>query len=251
MNKLFSLAGQVALVTGASRGIGAAIADLLGSTGAVVVGTATSESGAAAISERFAAAGINGRGAVLDIADRDAATALVKDIAANEGAVTVLVNNAGITRDNLLMRMKDDEWDGVINTNLSGLYHLSKTCLRGMMKARTGRVINIASVVGVMGNAGQANYAAAKAGIIGFSKSMAREVGSRGITVNVIAPGFIQTDMTDALGDEQKEAMVGQIPLQQLGKPDDIANAALFLASPAGSYITGDTLHVNGGMYMI
>jgi 3-oxoacyl-[acyl-carrier protein] reductase len=251
VNDLFSLQGQVTLVTGASRGIGAAIADALGAAGAVVVGTATSEAGAAAVSERFAAAGITGRGAVLDIADRAAATELVKDITASEGAVTILVNNAGITRDNLILRMKDEEWDDVIATNLGGLYHLSKTCLRGMLKARTGRIINIASVIGVMGNAGQSNYAAAKAGIIGFSKSMAREVGSRGITVNVIAPGFIQTDMTEALGEEQRTAMVGQIPLQRLGNPEDVAHAVLFLASPAGSYITGDTLHVNGGMYMI
>jgi 3-oxoacyl-[acyl-carrier protein] reductase len=251
VNDRFSLQGQVTLVTGASRGIGAAIADALGAAGAVVIGTATSEAGAAAISEHFASLGISGRGAVLDISDREAATALVKDVAGAEGAVTILVNNAGITRDNLLMRMKDEEWDDVIATNLSGLYHLSKSCLRGMMKARTGRVINIASVVGVMGNAGQANYAAAKAGIIGFSKSMAREVGSRGITVNVVAPGFIQTDMTEALGEEQRAAMVGQIPLQRLGNPEDVANAVLFLASPAGSYVTGDTLHVNGGMYMI
>jgi 3-oxoacyl-[acyl-carrier protein] reductase len=251
VNDRFSLQGQVALVTGASRGIGACVADALGAAGATVIGTATSEGGATGISERFAAAGISGRGTVLDVADREAAAALVKDIASAEGAVTILVNNAGITRDNLLLRMKDDEWDDVIATNLSGMYHLSKNCLRGMMKAQFGRVINIASVVGVMGNAGQANYAAAKAGIIGFSKSIAREVGSRGITVNVIAPGFIQTDMTDALGDEAREALVQQVPLRRLGDPDDIASAVLFLASPAGSYITGETLHVNGGMYMI
>jgi 3-oxoacyl-[acyl-carrier protein] reductase len=251
LSERFSLAGQVTLITGASRGIGASIADLLGAAGAVVIGTATSEAGAQAISERFAAAGITGRGAVLDVADREAGTALVKDIVANEGAVTILVNNAGITRDNLLLRMKDAEWDDVIATNLGGLFHLSKSCLRGMMKARQGRVINIASVVGVMGNAGQANYAAAKAGIIGFSKSMAREVGSRGITVNVIAPGFIQTDMTESLEDEQKMALVEQVPLQRLGDPADIANAVLFLASSTGSYITGETLHINGGMYMI
>ena len=250
-NERFSLTGQVALVTGASRGIGAAVADALGSAGATVVGTATSDAGAAAISERFAASGISGRGAVLDVADREAATALVKDIAANEGAITLLINNAGITRDNLLLRMKDAEWDDVIATNLGGIYHLSKSCLRGMMKAQGGRVINIASVVGVMGNAGQANYAAAKAGVIGFSKSMAREVGSRGITVNVIAPGFIQTDMTEALGDDTRKALIEQVPLQRLGAPDDIANAVLFLASSAGCYITGETLHVNGGMYMI
>ena len=246
----FYLQGQVALVTGATRGIGAAIADVLGAAGAVIIGTATSESGAAAISERFQAAGITGRGAVLDIADRNAGARLVKDINGNEGAVIILVNNAGITRDNLLLRMKDAEWDDVIAINLSGLYHLSQSCLRGMLKARNGRVINIASVVGVTGNAGQANYAAAKAGIIGFSKSMAREVGSRGITVNVIAPGFIQTDLTDALSADQRAALVEQVPLQRLGEPGDIASAVLFLASSAGSYITGATLHINGGMYM-
>jgi 3-oxoacyl-[acyl-carrier protein] reductase len=247
----FTVAGQVALVTGASRGIGKAIAAELGAAGATVIGTATSAAGAAAISERFAAAGISGRGAVLDVADRTAAAALVKDIAGQEGAITILVNNAGITRDNLLMRMKDDEWDDVINTNLGGIYALSKACLRGMMKAQTGRIINIASVIGVMGNAGQSNYAAAKAGIIGFSKSLAREVGSRNITVNVIAPGFIQTDMTDAMGDEQREALLEQIPLKRLGRTDDIASTVLFLASPGGGYISGATLHVNGGMYMV
>jgi 3-oxoacyl-[acyl-carrier protein] reductase len=247
----FSVQGQVVLVTGASRGIGATIADTLGAAGGIVIGTATSEAGATAISERFAAAGIQGRGAVLNVADPEASAALVKDIAGNEGAVTILVNNAGITRDNLLLRMKDTEWDDVIATNLTGLYHLCRLCLRGMMKAQGGRVINIASVVGVMGNAGQANYAAAKAGIIGFSKSMAREVGSRGITVNVLAPGFIQTDMTDALGEEQRAALVEQVPLKRLGEPNDIASAVLFLASPAGAYITGETMHINGGMYMI
>jgi 3-oxoacyl-[acyl-carrier protein] reductase len=247
----FSVGGQVALVTGASRGIGASIADDLGAAGATVIGTATTPAGADKITQRFAAAGVSGRGAVLDIADRDAGTALVKDIAGAEGAVTILVNNAGITRDNLLLRMKDNEWDEVIATNLSGVFHLSKTCLRGMMKARTGRIISIASVVGVMGNAGQANYAAAKAGIIGFSKSMAREVGSRGITVNVIAPGFVQTDMTEALGEEQRAALIQQVPLNRLGDAQDISSAVLFMASPAGSYITGETLHVNGGMYMI
>jgi 3-oxoacyl-[acyl-carrier protein] reductase len=247
----FSLDGQVALVTGASRGIGAAIADLLGAAGAVVIGTATSEAGAMAISERFAAAGARGRGVVLDVADRGASTTLVKEIAAAEGAVTLLINNAGITRDNLLMRMKDAEWDDLIATNLTGLYHLSKSCLRGMMKAQSGRIINIGSVVGVMGNGGQANYAAAKAGVIGFSKSLAREVGSRSITVNVIAPGFIQTDMTDSLGEAQREALIQQVPLNRLGCTDDISSAVLFLASSAGAYITGETLHVNGGMYMI
>jgi 3-oxoacyl-[acyl-carrier protein] reductase len=247
----FSLHGQVALVTGASRGIGAAIADDLGAAGATVIGTATSAAGAKAISERLAAAGISGRGEVLDVTDRAASGALVKEITGTDGAITILVNNAGITRDNLLMRMKDEEWDDVIATNLSGLYHLSKSCLRGMMKARSGRIINIGSVVGVMGNGGQANYAAAKAGVIGFSKSLAREVGSRGITVNVIAPGFIQTDMTEALGEEQREALVQQVPLNRLGSTDDISSAVLFLASAAGAYISGETLHVNGGMYMI
>ena len=246
----FGLDGQVALVTGASRGIGKAIADDLGAAGATVIGTATSEAGAVAVSERLAAAGISGRGAVLDVSDRESAAALVKDIAANEGPVTVLVNNAGITRDNLMMRMSDDEWDAVIQTNLSGVFALAKACLRGMMKARGGRIINIASVVGSSGNPGQANYAAAKAGIIGFSKSLAREVGSRSITVNVIAPGFIQTDMTDALNEDAREALISQIPLVRLGQPEDIANAVLFLASPAGAYVTGATLHVNGGMYM-
>jgi 3-oxoacyl-[acyl-carrier protein] reductase len=247
----FSVAGQLALVTGASRGIGAAIADDLGAAGATVIGSATSESGAAAISERFKAAGIQGRGVVLNIADREASTALIKEIAAREGAVGILVNNAGITRDNLLMRMKDSDWDEVIATNLTGMYHLSKCCLRGMMKAQAGRIISIASVIGVMGNPGQANYAAAKAGIIGFSKSMAREIGSRNITVNVVAPGFVQTDMTEALEAEQRQALLQQIPLNRLGMPQDISNAVLFLASAAGAYITGETLHVNGGMYMI
>jgi len=244
------LSDEVALVTGASRGIGAAVADLLGAAGATVIGTATSEGGAAAISERFAAAGIKGEGIVLNIADAESIDNGISAAAKTHGPITILVNNAGITRDNLLLRMKQEEWDDVIDTNLTGMYQVCKACLRGMMKAKRGRVINIASVVGVMGNAGQANYAAAKAGMIGFSKSMAREVGSRGITVNVIAPGFIQTAMTDALGDEAKEALQSQIPLQSLGQVDDIANSVLFLASPAGRYVTGETLNVNGGMYM-
>lgn len=251
MTSLFNAAaldGEIALVTGASRGIGAAIAAALAAAGATVIGTATSESGAAAIGN---ALGGKGRGVVLDIADESSVEAALKDIQAHEGAPTILVNNAGITRDNLLMRMKPDEWDDVISTNLGGVFRMSKACLRGMMKKKAGRIISIASVVGVMGNAGQSNYAAAKAGIIGFSKSLAREVGSRGITVNVIAPGFIRTDMTGALDESQQETLQGQIPLGRLGEADDIAAAAVFLASPAGAYITGETLHVNGGMYMI
>jgi len=250
MNKLFdaqALSGKVALVTGASRGIGAAIARGLADAGARVVGTATSDKGAAAIS---AALGVHGRGLVLDVSSDDSVEAALADIQATEGAPLIVVNNAGITRDNLLMRMKPEEWNDVISTNLSGVYRVSKGCLRGMMKARHGRIVNIASVVGVMGNAGQANYAAAKAGIIGFSKSMAREVGSRDITVNVVAPGFIDTDMTRVLTEDQRGAMLGQIPLARLGEPEDIAAAVVFLASDAGRYITGETLHVNGGMLM-
>lgn len=239
------LEGQTALVTGASRGIGAAIADGLAAAGARVIGTATSESGAQAIGERL---GERGEGAVLDVSDPASVDALTGGL---EAPPDILVNNAGITRDNLLLRMKPDEWDEILQTNLSGVYRMSKACLRGMMKKRAGRIISIASVVGVMGNAGQSNYAAAKAGIIGFSKSLAREVGSRGITVNVIAPGFIRTDMTGALEEGQQVALLGQIPLGRLGEAADIAAAAVFLASPAGAYITGETLHVNGGMYMI
>ena len=240
-----AVAGEIALVTGASRGIGAAIAALLADAGATVVGTATSEAGG--ISK---ALGDRGRGAVLNIADEESVQALIKDIGANEGAPTILVNNAGITRDNLLMRMKPEEWDDVLATNLTGSFRVSKACLRGMMKAKKGRIISIASVIGVTGNAGQANYAAAKAGLIGFSKSLAREIGSRNITVNVVAPGFIDTDMTRVLPDDQKNAMLGQIPLGRLGQGADIAAAVLFLASAGGAYITGETLHVNGGMLM-
>jgi 3-oxoacyl-[acyl-carrier protein] reductase len=250
MSNLFNanaLEGEVALVTGASRGIGAAIASALAGSGATLIGTATSENGAGAVSE---ALGDNGRGIVLDIADDDSVEAALKDIQANEGAPTILVNNAGITRDNLLMRMKPEEWNDVIATNLSGVYRLSKGCLRGMMKARRGRIINIASVIGIMGNAGQSNYAAAKAGVIGFSKSLAREIGSRNITVNVVAPGFIDTDMTRVLPEDQRTAMLAQVPLGRLGESEDIANAVLFLASPAAAYVTGETLHVNGGMLM-
>ncbi len=250
MSSLFNataLGGDVALVTGASRGIGAAIAAALAGAGATVIGTATSDSGAGAIGE---ALGEGGRGVVLDIADDASVEAALKDVQSNEGAPTILVNNAGITRDNLLMRMKAEEWDDVISTNLTGVYRLSKGCLRGMMKAKKGRIINIASVIGIMGNAGQSNYAAAKAGIIGFSKSLAREIGSRNITVNVVAPGFIDTDMTRALPEDQRNAMLSQVPLGRLGESDDIASAVLFLASPAAAYVTGETLHVNGGMLM-
>jgi len=242
-----ALAGEIALVTGASRGIGASIAQALAAAGATVVGTATSQSGADGIS---AALGDHGRGIVLNVADDDSVQAAIKDIQSNEGSPSVLVNNAGITRDNLLMRMKQEEWDDVIATNLTGLYRVSKACLRGMMKAKKGRIINIASVIAVMGNAGQSNYAATKAGMIGFSKSLAREIGSRGITVNVVAPGFIDTDMTKVLPEEQRAAMLAQVPLGRLGAGDDIANSVLFLASQAGAYITGETLHVNGGMVM-
>jgi len=241
------LNGQVAIVTGASRGIGAAIADALALAGATVIGTATSDKGAEQISNTL---GSGGRGAVLDIASDDSVQALISDIQASEGAPTIVVNNAGITRDNLLLRMKAEEWDAVLSTNLSGVFRVCKATIRGMMKARGGRIINIASVIGLMGNPGQANYAAAKAGIIGFSKSLAREVGSRNITVNVIAPGFIDTDMTRVLPDKQRDAMLGQVPLGRLGEARDIASAVEFLASDAAAYITGETLHVNGGMLM-
>jgi 3-oxoacyl-[acyl-carrier protein] reductase len=242
------LNGEIALVTGASRGIGAAIADLLASKGATVIGTATTESGAAAIGERLKPLG--GHGRALDVTDGAAVEALIDAIAKEFGAVTILVNNAGITRDNLLMRMKDEDWNAIIDTNLSSIFRTSKAVMRGMMKARKGRIINIASVIGVTGNAGQANYAAAKAGIIGFSKSMAREIGSRNITVNVVAPGFIETDMTRDLPEEAKAKMLADIALGRLGSPGDIAEAVAFLASPAAAYITGETLHVNGGMHM-
>ena len=242
-----ALDGEIALVTGASRGIGAAIAAALAGAGATVIGTATSAAGAEAIS---ATLGDSGRGVVLNIADDESVVAALADIQGKEGAPTILVNNAGITRDNILMRMKADEWDDVISTNLSGVYRVCKACLRGMMKARKGRIINIASVIGVMGNAGQSNYAAAKAGIIGFTKSLAREIGSRNITVNVVAPGFIDTDMTRVLPEAQRDGMLAQVPLGRLGEGQDIANAVVFLASGSGAYITGETLHVNGGMLM-
>ena len=245
------LENQIALVTGASRGIGRAIAIELGRRGARVVGTATSESGAQAIDEYLGAAQIEGRGVVLDVANAASVEACFKDVDGREGTPTILVNNAGVTRDGLLMRMSADDWQTVIETDLSAVYRTCKAVMRGMMKARRGRIINIASVVGVMGNAGQANYAAAKAGMIGFTKSLAREVGSRGITVNVVAPGFIVTDMTDALGEAARATLLGQVPLGRLGAPEDIAHAVAFLASPEAGYITGETLHVNGGMYMI
>ena len=243
-----NLSGEVVLVTGASRGIGAAIADLLASRGAKVIGTATSQNGAEAITERMQS--MAGVGMVLDVTDSTAVDALIDEITKTYGAVSVLVNNAGITRDQILMRMKDEDWDAIINTNLSSVFRTSKAVLRGMMKARKGRIISIASVVGITGNAGQANYAAAKAGIIAFSKSLAKEIGSRGITVNVVAPGFIQTDMTDNLPELAKTALMQQIALGRLGAPADIAEAVAFLASPAAAYITGETMNVNGGMYM-
>jgi len=248
--ELLSLAGEIALVTGASRGIGAAIADALGAAGATVLGTATTESGAEGITVRLQGLGIRGRGLVLDASSADSVALAEKDIAEREGHVSILVNNAGITRDNLLLRMKDEEWDAVIATNLSSVFLTSKAFVRSMLKKRHGRIINISSVICAMGNAGQANYAAAKAGIAGFSKSLAREVGSRGITVNVVAPGFIQTDMTSALPQDQRDKLAAQIPLQRLGAVDDVAGAVLFLASRAGSYVTGETLHVNGGLLM-
>ena len=242
------LSGEVVLVTGASRGIGAAIADLLAARGAKVVGTATTEAGAQAITARMTALG--GLGKVLDVTDSAAVETVIEDIGKSIGPISVLVNNAGITRDQILMRMKDEDWNIILDTNLSSVYRTSKAVMRGMMKARKGRSINIASVIGLTGNAGQANYAAAKAGIIAFSKSLAKEIGSRGITVNVVAPGFIQTDMTDTLPEEAKQALMGQIALGRLGNPSDIAEAVAFLAGPAAAYITGETLNVNGGMYM-
>lgn len=247
---MINLDGQVTLVTGASRGIGRAIAETLGKAGATVIGTATTDKGAQSITDYFKEAGITGKGMTLNVTEPDSIDALIKAITADYGAITVLVNNAGITRDNLMLRMKEEEWNDIISTNLTSVYRLSKACLRGMMKARHGRIISISSVVGVTGNAGQANYAAAKAGVVGFSKSLAQEIGSRGITVNVVAPGFIDTDMTRELSDDQRNKLLENIPLKKLGQSEDIAKAVLFLASDMANYISGETLHVNGGMYM-
>ncbi|CAH8185711.1 3-oxoacyl-(acyl-carrier-protein) reductase FabG [Vibrio aestuarianus] len=245
---MMNLEGKIALVTGASRGIGRAIAELLVERGATVIGTATSESGAAAISDYL---GDKGKGLALNVTDVESIESVLKAINEEFGALDILVNNAGITRDNLLMRMKDDEWTDILDTNLTSIFRLSKAVLRGMMKKRNGRIINVGSVVGTMGNAGQTNYAAAKAGVIGFTKSMAREVASRGVTVNTVAPGFIETDMTKALNDDQRAATLAQVPSGRLGDPREIASAVVFLASPEAAYITGETLHVNGGMYMV
>lgn len=244
------LTDQIALVTGASRGIGQAIARTLGKQGAIVVGTATSEAGANNISASLKSEGIKGCGMVLDVANSDSVATCIKQITTDFGSPDILVNNAGITRDNLLMMMKDDQWEDIINTNLNSIFRMSKAVIRPMMKKRTGRIINISSVVGATGNPGQTNYAAAKAGLIGFTKSLAREIGSRNITVNSVAPGFIDTDMTRELGEEQKNKLTSQIPLGRLGSADEIAAAVEFLASPSAAYITGETIHVNGGMYM-
>ena len=245
------LDGKLVLVTGATRGIGKAIALTLGGAGATVIGTATTESGADKVSKDFAENKISGKGVILDVTDNEQVTDLVKSITEEFGSVDILVNNAGITRDNILLRMKESEWDDIVNTNLSSIYKTSKAVLRGMIKNRSGRIISITSVVGAMGNAGQSNYAAAKAGIMGFTKSLAREVGVRGITVNAIAPGFIETDMTDNLPEDQKAVLVAQIPMARLGNIDEIAQAVLFLADDSGSYITAQTIHVNGGMYTL
>ena len=250
MNEHELLKPEVALVTGATRGIGQAIAQALAGAGARVVATATTAEGARSIDAAFAQAGLSGRGVQLDVNDGTAVDALLESIASAEGGVSILVNNAGITRDNLLMRMSEDEWDSIIDTNLKSVWRLSRAVLRPMMKARRGRIVNIGSVVGSIGNAGQVNYAASKAGMLGFTRALAREVGSRNITVNCVAPGFIDTDMTRALKPEQKTALLGQVPLGRLGEASDVAAAVLFLASPAAGYVTGSTLHVNGGLFM-
>ena len=244
------LDNQVCLVTGASRGIGKAIAIALGAEGATVVGTATADKGANSISEYLANAGIRGAGLVLDVTDNDSVDSVVRSVSDEFGAPGVLVNNAGITRDNLMLRMKEEEWDAVIDTNLKSVFRMTRACLRAMTRARAGRIINIASVVGATGNPGQANYCSAKAGLLGFSKSLAQEVASRNITVNVIAPGFIATDMTESLTDEQKSKILQRVPMGRLGRAEDVAMAALYLASPMADYVTGSTVHVNGGMFM-
>ncbi len=246
-----NLDNKIVLVTGASRGIGQAIALTLGAAGATVIGTATSENGADAITSILKDNKINGQGMELNVANNNQIKDVMGKIVEKYGSVDILINNAGITRDNLLMRMKEDEWDDIMNTNLASVYKMSKSVLRGMMKKKSGRIISIASVVGAMGNAGQTNYAAAKAGIMGFTKSLAREVGARGITVNAVAPGFIETDMTDSLPEEQREALSKQIPMGRLGTTEEIAGTVLFLASDAGAYITAQTIHVNGGMYTV
>ncbi len=250
MSASATLAGEVALVTGASRGIGQAIAHALAAAGAAVIGTATRPEGAAAIEAAFTAAGLCGQGAALDVNDAAQVEATLAAIEARHGPVTILVNNAGVTRDNLLMRMSEEEWDTILDTNLKSVWRLSKAVLRPMMKARRGRIISIGSVVGSIGNAGQSNYAAAKAGMVGFTRALAREIGSRGITVNCVAPGFIDTDMTRALKPEQRQALLGQVPLNRLGDPGDVAAAVLYLVSPGAAYVTGSTLHVNGGLFM-
>ncbi len=244
------LAHEIALVTGASRGIGLAVALELGRQGAVVIGTATSSDGATKIGNILKEKGINGEGMVLDVTQQASVDSVLAELTARHGAPTILVNNAGITRDNLLMRMKDEEWQAIMDTNLTSIYRLSKACVRAMTKARKGRIISISSVVGATGNAGQCNYAAAKAGVVGFTRALARELGSRQITVNAVAPGFIDTDMTRALSEESKNTLLTQIPLGRLGRAEEIAQAVAFLASPQAAYITGSTLHVNGGMYM-
>jgi 3-oxoacyl-[acyl-carrier protein] reductase len=250
MSISLNLHGEIALVTGASRGIGRAIAEHLVAAGATVLGTATSEAGAQSISAYLAGTTIGSKGLVLNVTDAEQVQALIKQIAAEQGAISILVNNAGITADNLLMRMQEEQWDSVIDTNLSAVYRLSKACLRGMMKARKGRIINIASVVGMMGNSGQVNYSASKAGVLGFTKSLAQEVGSRNITVNAIAPGYVETDMTAAMNESQREAIAQQVPLAKIGQCEDIANAVCFLASDWSGYITGETLNISGGLYM-
>lgn len=247
---MFDLSNKICLVTGATRGIGQSIALKLGAQGATVIGTATSQGGADKISESLKDAGITGQGYVLNVTDADSVEQLISNVTQQYGPIGVLVNNAGITRDNLMMRMKEDEWDDIMSTNLKSVFRLSKAVLRGMMKARTGRIINITSVVGVSGNAGQANYSASKAGVIGFSKSLAQEIASRGITVNAIAPGFINTDMTKALQEDQIAKLTATIPAARLGEPDDIAAGVVFLASDESSYVNGTTMHINGGMYM-